>query len=101
MLIKLRNIQNDLVQKQSVEIKETLDNLRGTMCLTSSQLFNGKKKMKSLEKLQNSRVEAVNESKDRLLVGENGKGKSKDKATFKIRVNSVHRVKLDHSLYDP
>lgn len=28
MFIKLRNIQNDIVQKQSVEIKETLENLR-------------------------------------------------------------------------
>ncbi len=56
MLIKLRNIQNDLVQKQSIEIKETLDNLRETMCLTSSQLFNGKHKMKSLGKLHNSRA---------------------------------------------
>lgn len=28
MLIKLKNIQNDLVQKQSVEIRQTLENLR-------------------------------------------------------------------------
>ena len=28
MFIKLRNIQNDIVQKKSVEIKETLENLR-------------------------------------------------------------------------
>lgn len=28
MFIKLRNIQNDIVQKQSIEIKETLENLR-------------------------------------------------------------------------
>lgn len=42
MLIKLKNIQNDLVQKQSVEIRQTLENLRETMCLTSGKLFIGK-----------------------------------------------------------
>ncbi len=42
MLMKLKNIQNDLVQKQSVEIRQTLENLRETMCLTSGKLFQGK-----------------------------------------------------------
>jgi hypothetical protein len=54
MLIKLRNLQNDLVQKQSIEIKSTLDNLRETMCLTSSQLFQAGvgRRMRSFDKLQ-------------------------------------------------
>lgn len=55
MLIKLKNIQNDLVQKQSVEIRMTLENLRETMCLTSGKLFNSRMaglKQKSLEKLE-------------------------------------------------
>lgn len=42
MLIKLKNIQNDLVQKQSVEIRQTLESLRETMCFTSGKLFMGK-----------------------------------------------------------
>ena len=52
MLMKLKNIQNDLVQKQSVEIRQTLENLRETMCLTSGKLFQAKVGgHKSLEKV--------------------------------------------------
>ena len=53
MLIKLKNIQNDLVQKQSVEIRQTLENLRETMCLTSGKLFMGGKSRvrRSVEKI--------------------------------------------------
>jgi hypothetical protein len=59
MLIKLKNIQNDLVQKQSVEIRQTLENLRETMCLTSGKLFMPKPigEHKSVEKLNQSIVE--------------------------------------------
>ena len=42
MLIKLKNMQNDLVQKQSVEIRQTLENLRETMCFTSGKLYMSK-----------------------------------------------------------
>jgi len=90
MLIKLRNIQNDLVQKQSVEIRQTLENLRGTMCLTSGKLFMGKvsQEAKSLEKIQE-------------LSHEDQPLKEKKEKQFKIRVNSFHRTKMDSSLYDP
>lgn len=67
------------------------------MCLTSSQLFSGRKKMKSQDHLQ--KVESIKDSQTKYLVQQ--KDGSKEKATFKIRVNSFHRVKLDHSLYNP
>lgn len=62
MLIKLKNIQNDLVQKQSVEIRQTLEGLRETMCLTSGKLFNAKhllarKSADKLDKINNSTIE--------------------------------------------
>lgn len=68
------------------------------MCLTSSQLFGSRQKMKSLEKLQKSRTVALNNTEDNIIVDEKGQ---KQKASFKIRVNSLHRVKIDQSMYDP
>ena len=89
MLIKLKNIQNDLVQKQSVEIRQTLENLRQTMCLTSGKLFMHKSiEHRSADKINDS---AVIEEKP----------KQKKEKQFKIRVNSFHRTKMDESLYDP
>lgn len=40
----------------------------------------------------------LNNTEDNIIVDEKG---HKQKASFKIRVNSLHRVKMDHSLYDP
>lgn len=86
--MKLKNIQNDLVQKQSVEIKQTLENLRETMCLTSGLFKNNKMPVrKSAEKLGASKVHDISQEK-------------KEKK-FKIRVNSFHKVRMDESLYDP
>ena len=89
MLIKLKNIQNDIVQKQSIEIRETLENLRETMCLTSGQLFRDKtkKKIRSIE-----RVKSYEKTP---------KKEEMKKSQFKIRINSFHRSKVDRSLYDP
>ena len=84
MLIKLKNIQNDLVQKQSVEIRQTLENLRETMCLTSGKLFNGGKSRvrKSVQKLPNQAPDL-------------GHSRDKKEKQFKIRVNSFHRTKVN------
>ena len=89
MLMKLKNMQNDLVQKQSVEIKQTLEGLRETMCLTSG-VFRHRRSADKLEQsgAQESRVA-------------NHPHPHKNEKNFKIRVNSFHRVKLDHSIYDP
>ena len=90
MLIKLKNIQNDLVQKQSVEIRQTLENLRETMCLTSGKLFMGKmsRVRKSADKMQHPSI------------GEERQSKDKKEKQFKIRVNNFHRTKIEDSLYD-
>lgn len=90
MLIKLKNIQNDLVQKQSVEIRQTLESLRETMCFTSGKLHMGKiiGQRKSAEKI------------DVHSPDEKGNTDKKEKQ-FKIRVNSFHRTKMEDSLYNP
>ncbi len=90
MLIKLKNIQNDLVQKQSVEIRQTLEGLRETMCFTSGKLFMGKisGQRKSAEKIQSHSPEEQLQQ-------------SRKEKQFKIRVNSFHRTKMDESLYNP
>lgn len=81
-------MQNDLMQKQSVEIRQTLENLRETMCLTSGKLFINKPigERKSLEKINESAVI-------------DDKPKDKKEKQFKIRVNSFHRTKKDE-LFD-
>jgi hypothetical protein len=52
MLMKLKNMKNDIVQKQSVEIKDALNTLRETMCLQSGVFKKRPIKVESLDKIR-------------------------------------------------
>lgn len=89
--MKLRNMKHDIVQKQSVEIKDALNTLRETMCLQSGVFKKRPMKVESLDKFKS---EAESDSED--ITGK------KKRASFKIRINSFNRPKFaDQSMYDP
>lgn len=46
-------MKNDIVQKQSVEIKDALNTLRETMCLQSGVFRKRPKHVESLDKIKN------------------------------------------------
>jgi len=50
--MKLKNMKNDIVQKQSVEIKDALNTLRETMCLQSGVFKKRPIKVESLDKIR-------------------------------------------------
>jgi hypothetical protein len=84
-------MKQDIVQKQSVEIKDALNTLRETMCLQSGVFKKRPKKVESLDKIK---IEVDSDSKDLL--------NNKRRASFKIRINSFNRPKfVDNSMYDP
>lgn len=60
------------------------------MCLTSGQLFKSKvkKKAQSSTKIENLTKSKIDNTPEK-------------KASFKIRINSFHRTKMDQSMYDP
>jgi hypothetical protein len=59
MLMKLKHMKQDIVQKQSVEIKDALNTLRETMCLQSGVFKKRPKKVESLDKIK---IEADSDS---------------------------------------
>lgn len=91
--MKLKNMKNDIVQKQSVEIKEALNTLRETMCLQSGVFKKRPKKGESLDKIKGP-DDTFSDNDDIMS--------KKKRVSFKIRINSFNRPKfMDNSMYDP